>query len=272
VGWGGLLGFAICNGRPRGGSAGVEWANELLPGKIAGEEDCRGECTLSVDSAGMSEPEFVPYAERYVPGDSPETSSRRFFEILRRRRTVREFADRPVSRETIENLVRCAGSAPSGANKQPWRFVCVQDPALKREIRIAAEKEEHELYTRRANEEWLRDLRPLGTDENKMFLETVPWLVVVFKLMREDDGSQVYYVNESVGLATGMFLAAAQMAGLATLTHTPSPMGFLREVLGRPEHERPFLLIPVGYPTDDCVVPKHATVRKDLSDIMVVDS
>ena len=147
----------------------------------------------------------------------------------------------------------------------------MQDRALKREIRIAAEKEEHELYTHRANEEWLRDLEPLGTDERKGFLEVAPWLVVVFKLMREDDGSQVYYVNESVGLATGLFLAAAQMAGLATLTHTPSPMGFLRELLGRPEHERPFLLIPVGYPTEDCLVPKHALSRKELTEIMVVD-
>ncbi len=219
----------------------------------------------------MPEPEFVPYEDRYVPDASPELAARQFFDILRRRRTVRMFSDRPVSRETIENLVRCAGSSPSGANKQPWRFVCVQDPALKREIRISAEKEEHELYTHRANEEWLRDLERLGTDEHKKFLDIAPWLVVVFKLMRGDDGAQVYYVNESVGLATGMFLAAAQMAGLATLTHTPSPMGFLRELLGRPEHERPFLLIPVGYPTDDCVVPKRAIWRKDLADIMVVD-
>ena len=218
----------------------------------------------------MTEPEFVPYEDRYTPDESPEVAARRFHEILRKRRTVRMFSDRPVSRETIEWLVRCAGSAPSGANKQPWRFVCVQDPALKREIRIAAEAEEHELYAHRANDEWLRDLERLGTDEHKAFLETVPWLVVVFKLMHGDDGSQVYYVNESVGLATGMFLAAAQMAGLATLTHTPSPMGFLREVLGRPEHERPFLLIPVGYPSDDCEVPKHAIWRKDLDQVMVV--
>jgi len=180
------------------------------------------------------------------------------------------FSDEPVPREVIEWLVRSAGSAPSGANKQPWRFVCVQDPALKREIRLAAEVEERKLYSRRANEEWLRDLEPLGTDANKDFLEVAPWLVVVFKLLREDDGSQVYYVNESVGLAAGMFLTAAQMAGLATLTHTPSPMAFLAEALGRPANERPFLLIPVGYPADDCVVPVHATTRKDIDEIMVV--
>ena len=171
---------------------------------------------------------------------------------------------------TGQGEVRSAGSAPSGANKQPWRFVCVQDPALKREIRVAAEREEHELYAHRANEEWLRDLEPLGTDANKGFLEVAPWLVVVFKLVREDDGSQVYYVNESVGVATGMFLAAAQVAGLATLTHTPSPMGFLGDILGRPSNERPFVLIPVGYAADDCVVPAHAVERKDLDQIMVV--
>ena len=218
----------------------------------------------------MTDPQFVPHVDRYDPEDSPEVCAERFHDILRRRRTVRHFSDRPVSRETIEWLVRCAGSAPSGANKQPWRFVCVTDPELKRRIRVAAEKEEHELYTRRANAAWRRDLEPFGTNEHKGFLETGPWLVVVFKLMRGDDGSQVYYTSESVGIATGMFLAAAQMAGLATLTHTPSPMGFLREVLGRPEHERPFLLIPVGYPAEDCPVSTHAIARKDLSEIMVV--
>lgn len=218
----------------------------------------------------MTGPKYVPYDNRYTPNEPPEVACRQFYEVLSRRRTVRMFSDAPVPREVIECMVRCAGSAPSGANKQPWRFVCVQDPALKREIRIAAEQEERELYSRRANEEWLRDLEPLGTDANKGFLEVVPWLVVVFKLVREDDGSQVYYVNESVGVATGMFLAAAQMAGLATLTHTPSPMGFLGEILGRPANERPFVLIPVGYPADDCVVPAHALERKDLDQIMVV--
>jgi nitroreductase len=217
----------------------------------------------------MVNAEFVPYENRYSPEVSPDEAARTFYDIMRRRRTVRMFSDRPVARETIEWLVRTAGSAPSGANKQPWRFVCVQDPAIKREIRLGAEKEERELYGHRANEEWLADLAPLGTDEHKGFLETVPWLVVVFKLMRDDDEGQVYYVNESVGLACGLFLAAAQMAGLATLTHTPSPMGFLREILGRPPHERPFLLIPVGYPTDDCVVPRHALWRKELEEIMV---
>ena len=180
------------------------------------------------------------------------------------------FSDRPVAEEIIQGLVRCATTAPSGANKQPWRYVCVQDPALKQEIRLAAEKEERAFYERRANKEWLADLEPLGTDPDKEFLEIAPWLIVVFKLMRCDDGSQVYYLNESVGLSVGILLAAAQHAGLATLTHTPSPMGFLREVLGRPEHERPFLLIPVGYPADDCEVPARALERKEIEEVMVV--
>ncbi|TVQ30510.1 MAG: nitroreductase family protein [Phycisphaeraceae bacterium] len=208
--------------------------------------------------------------ERYEPGVSPEEASARFYDVMRRRRTVRMYSDKPVSREVIENIVRTACTAPSGANKQPWRFVCVQDPEVKRKIRRAAEQEEHEFYTRRATPEWLADLAPLGTDENKEFLEIAPWLIVVFKLARGDDGSQMYYVNESVGLATGMLLAAAHQAGLATLTHTPSPMGFLAKVLQRPANERPFLLIPVGYPADDCVVPKKAIERKGLDEVMVV--
>ncbi|MBZ0154305.1 MAG: nitroreductase family protein [Planctomycetes bacterium] len=190
-------------------------------------------------------------------------------DALRRRRSVRMFSDRPVAKSTIEWLVRCAHTAPSGANKQPWRFVCVQDPAMKARIRAGAEAEEHEFYTRRANAEWRRDLEPLGTDEHKQFLTTAPWLVVVFQLTRGDDGSQVYYLKESVGLACGMLLAAAQLAGLATLTHTPSPMAFLGELLGRPAHERPFLLIPVGHASDDCVVPAKALERRPLDEVMV---
>ena len=218
----------------------------------------------------MDAPKFVPLEDRYVPDLSPEEAAQHFHDVMRRRRTVREYSDRPVSRETLEWCVRCAGTAPSGANKQPWRFVCVQDPDVKHQIRVAAEKEEHELYTHRANEEWLRDLERLGTDEHKEFLEVAPWLVVVFKLMKCDDGSQVYYNNESVGLAAGLFLAACHHAGLATLTHTPSPMGFLSKVLQRPDHERPFLLIPVGYPAEGCQVPVAAIERKPLDEIMVV--
>ena len=215
----------------------------------------------------MAQAVFVPYPDRYVPPRPPEAEARAFHDVMRRRRTVRAFGDAPVSRETIEWLVRTAGTAPSGANKQPWRFVCVGDPALKRRIRAAAEAEEREFYAHRANAEWLRDLEPLGTDEHKEFLEAAPWLVVVFKLVRGDDGSQVYYVNESVGLAVGAFLCAAQMAGLATLTHTPSPMGFLSELLERPANERPYLLIPVGYPAEECLVPAAALVKKPLAEI-----
>jgi len=216
-----------------------------------------------------SQPEFVPL-DRYDPGVPPEEASRRFYEVMAKRRTVRMYSDRPVSRETIEHCVRAATTAPSGANKQPWRFVCVQDPDLKRRIREAAEEEEREFYRRRASERWLADLAPFGTDEDKGFLEVAPWLVVVFKMSKDDEGGQTYYTNESVGIATGLFLAACHHAGLATLTHTPSPMGFLAKVLDRPEHERPFLLIPVGYPAEDCVVPAHATRRKPLERAMVV--
>lgn len=216
------------------------------------------------------EPSFVPYEPRHVPDASTEEAARTFYETMAMRRTVRMFSDRPVSRETIEWIVRTAGSAPSGANKQPWRFVCVQDPDTKRRIREAAEEEERAFYDGRANEEWLKDLAPLGTDDDKGFLEVAPWLIVIFRLIREDDSSQVYYPTESVGLASGFLLAAAHQAGLATLTHTPSPMNFLQQVLERPSNERAFLLVPVGYPADDCVVPVKALGRKPLDTIMVV--
>jgi iodotyrosine deiodinase len=219
----------------------------------------------------MPEPVFVPFRDRYTPAGSPESETAQFHEILRRRRSVRMFSDRPVSRATIENIVRCASTAPSGANKQPWRFVAVSDPALKRKIRLAAEAEERELYARRASAEWLADLEPLGTDEHKAYLETVPWLIVVFKLTRSDSGGKVYYSEESVGIATGMLLAAAQVAGLSTLTHTPSPMAFLGEILGRPSHEKPYMLIPIGYPSENCQVPEHALARRPLSETLLVD-
>jgi len=205
---------------------------------------------------------------RFDPGQPPEDAARRFTETMRLRRSVREFSDRPVSVETIRSLVAAAGSAPSGANKQPWRFVCVQDPALKKTIRDAAEAEEREFYSRRAGAEWLADLEPFETNPNKPFLETAPWLIVVFKLVKTDEGGQVYYVNESVGIAVGLLLAAIHHAGLVALTHTPSPMAFLTKILDRPDHERPYLLIPVGYPADSCNVP--AISRKPIEQIMVV--
>lgn len=220
----------------------------------------------------MPSPGFVPL-EPYHSDQPAAQAARAFYEIMDQRRTVREFSDRPVPREVIESIVLAAGTAPSGANKQPWRFVAVQDPAIKREIRLAAEKEEREFYGRRANPIWLRDLEVVGTDEHKPFLEVAPWLIVIFKLMKDDnpqtESDQVYYANESVGIAVGMLLAAAHYAGLATLTHTPSPMRFLGEVLGRPAHERPYLLVPVGYPAEDCLVPDIH--RKSLDQIMVID-
>lgn len=218
----------------------------------------------------MTDADFVPFPDRYVPPVPQEEALKTFHDAMRRRRSVREFSDRDVPQETIEWLVRCAHTAPSGANKQPWRFVCVRNPEVKQKIRTAAEVEEREFYSRRANQEWLDDLAPLGTDETKEFLTIAPWLVIVFQLTQEDDGSQVYYLKESLGLACGMFLAAAQLAGLSTLTHTPSPMKFLSEVLERPANERAFLLIPVGYATDDCQVPKKALLRKPLDEVMVV--
>lgn len=212
----------------------------------------------------------VPFDDRYQPDTTPEQAAEAFYDVMRKRRSVRMFSDKPVSRQTIEMLVQTAGSAPSGANKQPWRFVCVSDPAIKKQIREGAEAEERAFYNGRANEQWLKDLAPYGTDEHKGFLETVPWLIVAFRLTKADDGGQVYYSSESVGLACGMLLAAAQHAGLATLTHTPSPMNFLNSILGRPASERPYLLIPVGYPTTDCTVPASAIKRKPLDQVMSV--
>ncbi len=227
------------------------------------------------DETGKSPPAYaLPPAEApheplegYDPGVPSAEAARAYYEVMRTRRTVRMFSDRPVPRETIEWVIRAAGTAPSGAHKQPWRFIAVSDPAMKAKIRAAAEEEEREFYGGRASERWLDDLRPFGTNPDKRFLEIAPWLVVVFALRKTDGGGQVYYLNESVGIATGMLLSAAHHAGLATLTHTPSPMKFLGEVLGRPEHERAFLLIPMGYPTEDCVVP--VLERKPLNEIGV---
>jgi len=216
----------------------------------------------------MNAARFVPFVDRYVPALPAEDAARAFYDVMKRRRTVRHFSDAPVSRETIEWIVRAAGSAPSGANKQPWRFVAVQDAAIKQKIRTAAEKEEREFYAHRASPEWLADLAPLGTDATKDFLEIAPWIIVVFKLTKGDDDSLVYYVQESVGIACGLLLAAAHHAGLATLTHTPSPMSFLSEVLGRSKNEKPYLLIPVGYAAEDCTVPSAALVKKPLAEIL----
>ena len=194
----------------------------------------------------------------------------RFYADMAKRRTVREFSDRPVPRDIIETALKAAGTAPSGANLQPWHFVVVGDAATRKKIRAAAEAEEREFYEHRASPEWLAALEPLGTDASKPFLETAPYLIAVFlqKFGRLEDGRKVkhYYPTESTGLATGILITALHQAGLATLTHTPSPMKFLNEILGRPTSERPFLLLVVGYPADDARVPDIR--RKDLEDFV----
>ena len=186
------------------------------------------------------------------------------------RRSIRAFSPEPVPLEVLEDCIRAAGTAPSGAHKQPWTFALVTDPGLKAQIRVAAEEEEQANYGGRMNDEWLSDLQPFGTDASKPFLEIAPALILVFRHAWElqEDGSQGqnYYTQESVGIASGMLLAALNAAGLATLTHTPSPMGFLAKVLDRPANERAFLLIPVGYPADGCQVP--ALARKGLDEIL----
>ncbi len=196
---------------------------------------------------------------REYPIEEMRERLRVFYEDVKRRRTVRDFSDRPVPRDIIEKALEAANTAPSGANLQPWHFVVVSGPETKKKIREAAEAEEREFYEHRASEEWLAALAPLGTDSSKPFLETAPYLIAVFlqKYGQLEDGRKVkhYYPTESTGLATGMLITALHHAGLATLTHTPSPMKFLNEILGRPTSERPFLLLVVGYPSDDARVP-----------------
>jgi len=198
--------------------------------------------------------------------------ARAFADVLSRRRTVRDYSDRSVPRAVIEHAVRAAGSAPSGANQQPWHFVAIANPDLKRRIRQAAEAEERAFYEHRAPEDWLDALAPLGTNADKPFLETAPWLIAVFyerhRVDEQGHRQKTYYAIDSVGIATGMLITALHQAGLATLTHTPSPMGFLTDVLGRPKHERPFVLLVTGYPADAVRVP--AIDRKPVSDILTL--
>lgn len=185
------------------------------------------------------------------------------------RRTIRDFSDREVPREVIEYCIRAAATAPSGANLQPWHFVAVSDPAVKHEIRVAAEKEEKEFYEHRAPKPWLEALAPIGTDSRKPFLETAPWLIAVFaqpfRILADGKRSPTYYAIESVGIATGMLVTAVHSCGLVSLTHTPSPMGFLNRILGRPSHEKPFVLLVVGHPAEGALVPDIE--RKPLSEI-----
>ena len=217
----------------------------------------------------MNEQAFPP-----LPHYSDEeriACARAAFERLSARRTCRAFADTPVPREVIEYAIRAAGTAPSGANHQPWHFTAVSSPEIKRAIRLAAEEEEREFYATRASEEWLAALAPLGTDHDKPFLEIAPWLIVCFAQRKggiEEDGKATnYYVTESVGIACGLLLASLHEAGLATLTHTPSPMGFLRDICGRPAHEKPLMIIVAGHPSPDATVTEHAMRKKPLEQI-----
>lgn len=234
---------------------------------------------------------FEPLHFEHLPLEEAQRRSQMFLDSMKRRRSIRAFASDPVPLELISNAIATAGTAPSGANQQPWKFVVVSDPELKRQIREGAEKEERENYERRFPEEWLDALAPLGTDWHKEFLEIAPYIIVVFK---EDygyrpipSGSQAdgaadvadsprnvgvrikhYYAAESIGIASGFLIASLHQAGLAVLTHTPSPMSFLREILQRPENEKPFLVLPVGYPAEDCQVP--VIQKKSLDEIMII--
>ena len=217
----------------------------------------------------MAHPDFVPLEFCRRSEAEMRERARAFYDDLKRRRSVREFSSEPVPREVIEDALRAAGTAPNGANLQPWHFVVVTDPVLKSKIRVAAEAEEREFYASKAPQEWLDALAPLGTDEHKPFLETAPYLIAVFSQSygMTPNGKKVkhYYATESVGIATGFLIAALHHAGLAALTHTPSPMGFLNELLNRPSNERPFLLLVVGYPAADASVP--TITKKELGEI-----
>lgn len=214
--------------------------------------------------------DFISYQGISVNENEQESMSSSHLEFMRKRRSVRDFSSKKVSKRVIENIITTASSAPSGANMQPWTFCAISSDIIKKEIRIAAEEEERLNYKERMSDEWLEDLAPLGTDEHKPFLEIAPWLIVIFKKSYELEGEQKkkhYYVNESVGLAAGFLIQAIHQAGLVTLTHTPSPMNFLSKILKRPSNERPFLLLPVGYPAEDAKVPKIE--KKPLNEVSV---
>lgn len=213
----------------------------------------------------------IPYYSESFSDEEMIKRSKSFYRWLDQRRSVREFSDKSVPKEVIENIIRSASTAPSGANKQPWTFCAISNPAVKSQIRKAAEIEEEENYKNRMSERWKKDLEALATDMNKPFLEVAPWLIAVFKKVYEygDKGEKYnnYYVNESVGIACGMLISAIHNAGLATLTHTPSPMNFLAKILNRPDNERPFLLLPVGFPESPAYVPNIK--RKKMVEITV---
>lgn len=214
---------------------------------------------------------FIPFSGLSYSAQESLARSKDFYNYMNLRRSVRDFSDKPVSKELIEHIIMTASSAPSGAHKQPWTFAAISNQELKKQIRAAAEEEERISYSGRMSEQWLKDLAPLGTDANKPFLEIAPWLIVAFKksysLSEEGEKHKNYYVNESVGLACGFLIAAIHHAGLITLTHTPSPMGFLSRILSRPENEKPFLLLPVGYPAEGAMIPDLE--RRPLEEVSV---
>ena len=212
---------------------------------------------------------FVSYSKETFETEEMKMKSETFYQWMDKRRTARDFSNKPIPREVIEHIILTASTAPSGAHKQPWTFCVVSDPELKKQIRTEAEKEEYESYNGRMPAEWLEDLKPLQTNWYKEFLEIAPYLIIVFKKSYELDKNgnkkNVYYANESCGIACGFLLTAIHHAGLVALTHTPSPMNFLAKILNRPENEKPFLLIPVGYPAEECWVPE--LTRKSLNEV-----
>ena len=221
----------------------------------------------------MSQQSHIPLPQRKkLSSDEMIETSHEFLEKMKSRRTVRDYTSDSVPREVIENCILTAGRAPSGANQQPWHFAIVESQSAKKQIRVAAEEEEREFYQRRATQEWLDALKPLGTDDQKPFLETAPFLIAIFSkpFEKDESGEQIknYYPNESVGIATGMLITSLHLAGLSTLTHTPSPMKFLNEILDRPKNERPFLLLVVGHAAEDAKVPD--ITKKELSQISSV--
>jgi iodotyrosine deiodinase len=224
---------------------------------------------MAVETKGVYEPVALEFTR--LDAEEALAQSRAFYELMKTRRSVRHFSSEPVPRELIETAIRTAGMAPSGANQQPWTFVVVSDPAVKERLREAAEHEEKLLYEERASDEYLRALHPIGTDWIKTHITDAPYVIAVFEQAwgRNPDGSKRkhYYVRESVGIAVGFLLASLHAAGLATLTHSPAPMGFLKEILERPDNERPFVLIPVGYPAEGAEVPQAALRKKPLDEI-----
>jgi nitroreductase len=225
---------------------------------------------IDLPATARYEPVPLPHRADW-PVDEMRRRAQAFHDVMHTRHTLRDFSDRPVPRDIVETCLRTAGTAPSGANHQPWHFSVIGSPALKRQIRVAAEEEERDFYAGKAGAEWLQALAPLGTDPDKSFLERAPWLIAIFgeRRSRSADGvmRKNYYVPESVSIATGLLIAALHHAGLATLTHTPAPMGFLNEICGRPATDKPYILLVLGYPAENATIPAYALLKKPLEEI-----